>query len=105
MPLFGSPPPPPPPFSYAQCYADFLTNALGEPSVLRAFLLTVGVATFVALPLIAILNADKVVKPDKPIIHKHPLFNPAAHAVVAAEGQDHLRVSELEDEALALTYR
>ena len=56
MPLFGSPPPPPPPFSYAQCYADFLTNALGEPSVLRAFLLTVGVATFVALPLIAILN-------------------------------------------------
>ena len=76
MPLFGSPPPPPPPFSYAQCYADFLTNALGEPSVLRAFLLTVGVATFVALPLIAILNADKVVKPDKPIIHKHPLFNP-----------------------------
>jgi len=44
--------------------------------VLRAFLLTVGVATFVALPLIAILNADKVVKPDKPIIHKHPLFNP-----------------------------
>ena len=76
MPLFGSPPPPPPPFSYAQCYADFLTNALGEPSVLRAFLLTVGVATFVALPLIAILNADKVVKPDKPIIHKHPLFDP-----------------------------
>ena len=76
MPLFGSPPPPPPEFSYAQCYADFLTNALGEPSVLRAFLLTVGVATFVALPLIAILNADKVVKPDKPIIHKHPLFNP-----------------------------
>ena len=74
MMFFGSPPPPP--FSYAQCYADFLTNALGEPSVLRAFLLTVGVATFVALPLIAILNADKVVKPDKPIIHKHPLFNP-----------------------------
>ena len=76
MMFFGSKDEPPPPFSYAQCYADFLTNALGEPSVLRAFLLTVGVATFVALPLIAILNADKVVKPDKPIIHKHPLFNP-----------------------------
>ena len=68
MMFFGSKDEPPPPFSYAQCYADFLTNALGEPSVLRAFLLTVGVATFVALPLIAILNADKVVKPDKPII-------------------------------------
>ena len=62
MMFFGSKDEPPPPFSYAQCYADFLTNALGEPSVLRAFLLTVGVATFVALPLIAILNADKVVK-------------------------------------------
>ena len=66
--MFGSPPPPPPPFSYAQCYADFLTTALGEPSVLRAFLLTVGVATFVALPLIAILNADKVVKPDNAVL-------------------------------------
>ena len=65
MMFFGSKDEPPPPFSYAQCYADFLTNALGEPSVLRAFLLTVGVATFVALPLIAILDADKVVKPDK----------------------------------------